>query len=283
MIGRVHTHLHSFIFWVCMAVALIVSGFLFKDLADISQWIIQSPRETTMWVWYHRFSLAAVALLAIAVAGYLKLRYRDIIGTKTMTALSLIFAFQFYSGFINPHIMMRARQHDGVFVSVHEAVRYVKPDESVIVLEVNGHARAHPDQQVLRPHVAGKNTIGGENIVMTYCGLTNLGMAVTPEINGQAVELRPMTQLENNLVMYDANTMEPIQQLWAQKESDVNAGNLDRMLEWPTFRMPFAKFAMAYPEGEVFINDYVVDDLKPTFWQNPFLAIYDPLMDAIFE
>lgn len=26
--------------------------------------------------------------------------------------------------------------------------------------------------------------------------------------------------------------------------------------QWPTFRMPFAKFTLAYPQGEVFLNDY---------------------------
>ena len=270
-------------FWASMLTALIISGYLFKDLADISQWIIQSERATTLWVWYNRNVLAVASLIALTVAFLIKFYHRTVIGPKALALLTLLFAFQFYSGFINPHLMMRERQHDGLFVSVIEAQKYLEPDESVIVLEINGHARAHADAHLLRPHVAGYGDLGGENVVMTYCGLTHLGMAVTPEIDGKPLDLRPITQLENNLVLADRNTNEPIQQLWLQKEADVVSGNMSRMKEWPSFRMPFSKFAEAYPEGEVFINDYLAEDLKPGFFQNPFLAIYDPIMDAIFN
>ena len=277
---KLGTHI---LFWSSMVIAIVVSGYLFKDLADISQWIIQSERATTMWVWYNRNVLAFVALLAISVPLVIKYRQRDVLGNKTLTVLVVLFAFQFYSGFINPHMMMRERQSDGVFVPIAEAQKYIDANESVIVLEVNGHARAHADAQLLRPHVVGNGTIGGENIVMTYCGLTNLGMAVTPEINGEPLDLRPITQLQNNLVLADRNSNEPIQQLWMKKESDVNAGVAHQMREWPTFRMPFAKFAEAYPDGEVYLNDYLVEDMKPGFFDNPFLAVYDPLMDMIFN
>ncbi|WP_188047038.1 DUF3179 domain-containing (seleno)protein [Vibrio vulnificus] len=271
------------LFWGCMLLAQIAGALLFKDLADISQWVVQSPRETTMWVWYHRWALTIVGLLAITIVYFIKYRQRDIIGNKSFAALVLLFAFTFYSGMINPHIMMRARMDNGLFVSIEEAKKYVKPHESVIVLEINGKARAHSDKQLLRPHVAGSGDFAGENVVMTYCGLTNLGMVYTPEIDGKPLDLAPMSQLENNLVMWDKNSGEPVQQLWGQKEKDYNSESAARMREWPTFRMPFEKFALAYPDGEVYINDYLVSDMRPTFWENPFLAVYDPIMEFIFK
>ncbi|MCG7585464.1 DUF3179 domain-containing (seleno)protein [Photobacterium sp. OFAV2-7] len=271
------------IFWVSMLIAQVIGAYLFKDLADISQWVVQSPRETTIWVWNNRWMLTLVGFATIAITSFLKYKQRDIVGNKTYISLTVLFAFTFFCGMINPHIMMRARMDNGVFVSIEEAKKYVKPYESVIVLEINGKARAHSDKQLLRPHVAGNGELGGENVVMTYCGLTNLGMAVTPEINGQPLDLAPMTQLENNLVMYDKISGEPIQQLWAQSESDRNNGSEAKMREWPTFRMPFEKFAMAYPDGEVYVNDYLVEGMRPSFWENPFLAIYDPIMELIFK
>ncbi|WP_299794915.1 DUF3179 domain-containing (seleno)protein [uncultured Shewanella sp.] len=270
-------------FWVAMLAAQILSALLFKDLADISQWVIQSPREGTMWVWYNRWPIAITAVVAFGIASYFKLCQRNIVSNNTFIFLLCLFSFTFYSGMINPHIMMRARMDDGVFLSVAQAAKYVEPTESVIVLEINGKARAHSDKQLLRPHVAGNGKLGGENVVMTYCGLTNLGMAYTPEINGQPLDLAPMTQLENNLVMYDKNSGEPIQQLWGQKEADINKETEARMREWPTYRMPFNKFALAFPDGEVFVNDYLIDDMKPNFTDNPFLAIYDPIMELIFD
>ncbi|GAL30862.1 hypothetical protein JCM19239_6376 [Vibrio variabilis] len=164
-------------------------------------------------------------------------------------------------------------------------MKHYSADESVIVIDINGEARAHSDRHLLRPHIAGnEQTLGGEEVVMTYCGLTNLGMAYTPEIDGQKVDLAAFTQLENNLVMYDKVTGEPIQQLWGSKESDQVANDkAPKMKEQPTFRMPFSKFVEAYPKGQVFLNDYITKEMRPTFWQNPFLAIYDPIMDFIFE
>ncbi len=271
------------IFWACMLIAQVFGALLFKDLADISQWVVQSPRETTIWVWYNRWMIALGGLAAIAIASYLKYKKRDIAGNKTYLSLTALFCFTFYCGMINPHIMMRARMDNGVFLSVEQARQYVKPYESVIVLEINGKARAHSDKQLLRPHVAGKDELGGENVVMTYCGLTNLGMAYTPEINGQQLDLAPMSQLENNLIMYDKISGEPIQQLWGQNESDRNSGGHAKMREWPTYRMPFDKFAKAFPDGEVYVNDYLVEGMRPSFWENPFLAIYDPIIELIFK
>lgn len=118
---------------------------------------------------------------------------------------------------------------------------------------------------------------------MTYCGLTNLGMAYIPEIDGQKLNLAPMTQLENNLVMFDSNSGEPIQQLWGQTEADATAGNERGMTEYPSFRMPFEKFEQAYPAGEVFINDYLVYDMRTSFWENPILFTYDRGMEFIFN
>ncbi|MBY6195962.1 DUF3179 domain-containing (seleno)protein [Vibrio hangzhouensis] len=272
------------IFWLCMIIAQYIGALLFKDLADVSQWFVQSDRETTMWVWYNRNLLAITAVVVVGIMAYLKYTRRDIVGNLTLSVLGLVFAFTFYSGMINPHLMMRDRMSDGHFVSVEEGKKYLRPHESVIVMEVNGKARAHSDKQLLRPHVAGKPaSTEQDNVVMTYCGLTNLGMAFIPEIDGKPLDLAPANQLRNNLVMWDRNTDEPVQQLWGQKEQDRNMGNESKMQEWPTFRMPFNRFAEAYPQGEVFVNDYLVEDMRPTFWENPFLAVYDPIMEFIFK
>ena len=271
------------IFWTSMSIALAVAFLILKDLADISQWVIQGSRETTMSVWYNRVPLAVISMVFAIIASVVWFRTRAGIGTRGFVALLAIFIGMWASGIVNPHIMMRPRQDNAVWVGTEEALKYVAAEESVIVYEIDGVARAHADQQVLRPHVAGGAPVNGKNVVMTYCGLTNLGMAYVPEIDGQKLNLAPMTQLENNLVMFDSNSGEPIQQLWGQTEADVVAGSDRGMEEYPTFRMPFQKFAKAYPDGEVFINDYLVEDMRPKLWQNPLLFTYDRVMEVIFN
>ncbi len=278
-------NLSTMLYGATLLFSLYLSGLLFRDLADISQWVIQTDRHKTMRVWYHRHTIAITALLSFIASLGLYWLNQDAINIWLVASTSLVFLVLFYSGYINPHLMMRPRMKNGVFVPVEQAKKHYAADESVIVIEINGEARAHSDSQLLRPHIAGKDqTLGGKEVVMTYCGLTNLGMAYTPSINGQAVDLAPFTQLENNLVMYDKVTGEPIQQLWGSKESDINTNsNAPKMKEQPSFRMPFSKFAEAYPQGEVFLNDYIIKEMRPSFWKNPFLAIYDPIIDFIFN
>ncbi len=45
-----------------LAISLALNFLIFKDLADISQWLIQSSRDFTMLVWYNRQLLAAISL-----------------------------------------------------------------------------------------------------------------------------------------------------------------------------------------------------------------------------
>ena len=277
------THIPKIAFWSLMALAQALAFLLFKDLADVSQWVVQSARETTMAVWYNRVPLAIGSAVLFIAASIVWLRTRAGVGVKGFVILALAFSMSWFSGLVNPHLMMRPRMVDSVWVNVEEARKYVRNDESVIVYEIDGVARAHSDLQVLRPHVAGAAPVNDTEVVMTYCGLTNLGMAFVPEIDGQKLDLAPMTQLENNLVMFDRYSGEPIQQLWGQTEADVLAGRDRGMAEYPTFRMPFEKFAEAYPDGEVFVNDYLVADMRVSFWRNPVVYVYDRSMEFIFN
>ncbi|MEW8055024.1 MAG: DUF3179 domain-containing (seleno)protein, partial [Candidatus Thiodiazotropha sp.] len=102
-----------------------------------------------------------------------------------------------------------------------------------------------------------------------YCGLTNLGIAYSPVIGDQKLDLTVMTQLKNNLVMFDKNSGEAIQQLWGSMERNPDKG---RMKEWPTIRMPFASYRRLYPQGKVFVNEL------PSISEHPLLALWDRMV-----
>jgi len=257
------------LFWVLMLAAQIGAFLLFKDLADISQWVVQSSREFTMGVWYARWPMAVATLLALAGAVYLWRQHRELLSGKLMTALVILCLFFWYSGMLNTLLMFRPQQNEGqaLFVSVDEAPRYLQEmlhksydkdqfesiDEiSMIVLETDQGARAYSDYYLLQPHVVDGGSIDGEEVIMTYCGLTNMGIAYSPVIEGQNLQLRVMTQLRNNLVMWDTNSGEPVQQFWGSMERDGEHG--PAMRQWPTLRMPFGSFRQLYPDGKVFVN-----------------------------
>ncbi len=273
------------VFWVAMALAQIGAFIIFKDLADISQWVVQSTREFTMNIWYNRYLLASVSVALLALSVWLWWSYRRVCPKPLLIILVLFFGLNFYSGTVNPKWMFRAQQHEAKFVSVEQAPEYFQrslqwahfgdrdygsvDDINVIVLETDSGAYAYSDYYLLQPHVVKADTIDGEEVIMTYCGLTNLGIAYSPVIGDQKLDLRVMTQLKNNLVLTDDNTGEAIQQLWGTMERSPEHG---KMKEWPTVRMPFRSFKTLYPDGKVFVNEI------PEFSENPVLALWDRLV-----
>jgi len=269
---------------VLLTVSLGLNFIIFKDLADISQWLVQSSRDFTMSVWYNRHILAVFAVGSLLGAWVLWLGSRALCRKWVLVSLTFVALFSFFSGYINPHLMFRSQQHTAEFVPVSDARPYFErtfdwarfgwqkhesvDDISVIVLETDDGAIAYSDYFILQPHVATGGSIDDEEVVMTYCGLTNMGIAYSPVIDDQPLELSVMTQLENNLVLWDHNSGEPIQQIWGTMEGAPEKG---KMKEWPTVRMPLASFEALYPDGKVFVNEIA------GFSKNPLAAAWDRL------
>ena len=218
-------------------------------------------------------------------------------------------AILLYSGYVNPEIMMRPRNTDAVFVPSSEVLKYLKRNETVIVTKglEDGKVIAFPDTQVLRPHVVrlpGRKADGSQR-TMTYCGLTNLGMVfdIAKHSDGKDVELAPMTQLENNLVLMDKVTGHLGQQINGVDEVALlkKMGGEDFQLtkrgpsqdelktlkmkpsemgiEVATWRMSLWDFIRTYPENGEVLNDYkMFKDIK-----KPIKTMYNTIMDTIFE
>jgi len=178
---------------------------------------------------------------------------------------------------------LRNQKASARYYSIEEAKDYVSPSSQVLVIENNGVARAHPQAQIMRPHMAGNDQgLNGENVVMTYCAMANLGLGYIPEVEGQTLDLEVLAQHGNNLILRDNRTGEPIQQIYGFREKDVDTSADGpvcplrptlAMRPWPTYRMTFRGFQKAYPEGTVFLN-------KPS--SNPVLYLLDFVLDMVF-
>ncbi len=262
------------IFGLSLALMLYISWRMFRDLADVSQWIVRTSRKSTMWTFYNRRKLAVTffAVLAVAAVAFFVAGAGHPLLFWGCTAIAL---FGFGFGYVNPRFMMRSQHHNPRYYSIERAKEVLSEDTSLIVVETKAGARGHPDRHVLRPHVVGlTEEIEDENMVLTYCGLSNLGVAYVPEIEGQTLDLKVMTQLENNLVMWDQNSGEPIQQLWGRRESDGPKG--PTMPERPSYRMPLWAFEKKFPNGKIFLNPIV------QVAKNPILGLYDRIVHMAF-
>ncbi len=270
------------VFWIALIGAQVGGFVIFKDLADISQWLVQSPREFTMAVWYNRYLISVVSTLLLLVATWMWMKDHVLCPKPVFVLLFVVFTINFYSGMINVGLMFRSQQYESIFVGVDEASTYLQrsldyahfgdasydsiDDISMIVLEADNGVYAYSDYYLLQPHVAKGDTVNGQEVIMTYCGMTNLGVAYSPVIGDQQLELRAITQLKNNLVLADNNSGEPIQQIWGHMEGAPEKG---AMKEFATVRMPFRVFRDLYPHGLVYINEIGERG------ENPLLALWD--------
>ena len=264
--------LGNILFWSGFVVALSIGFLYFRDLGDLSQLIMKVKRENMIRFIRNEYQLLAVGLGATAVMALAYFWLGS--GSRWLfwTTLLVLVIFYVYP-WIWVHVLLRNQQNSAKYYSIDEARELVNPSSSVLVIEKDGVARAHPDNQIRRPHLAGNDEgLNGENVVMTYCAMANLGIGYIPEIEGKELDLEVMAQHGNNLILRDTTTGEPIQHIYGAREN--NSKNGPAMKPWPTFRMSFRGFQKAYPEGTVFLN-------KPV--GNPLLRLLDTITDAVFS
>ncbi|WP_319547031.1 DUF3179 domain-containing (seleno)protein [Ruegeria conchae] len=258
-------------------------GFIyFRDLGDVSQMLLKVKRENMVRFIRHEYRLIAIGLGAFVVATLVHFILGA--GPFWLWLVSAVLVLFFYGfPYVWVHLGLRNQLNTAQYFPIDEARKYVGPTAPVMVIDNNGHARAHPDAQIMRPHLAGnENGLGGEDVVMTYCAMANLGQGYTPRIEGKRLNLEVLAQHGNNLILRDNESGEPIQQIYGFREADQNP-NTDglacplrpeaRMKPWPTYRMTFRGFQKAYPDGEVFLNE-------PS--PNPLLRLLDMMTEITF-
>jgi Protein of unknown function (DUF3179) len=270
-------------YWVYgfLSIAYLMAALGFLFLADLTQWVIQAPRSVHISVFHLREELMFLGILAFVIAMIANYLFK-LLNWKSIALHTFNFVSFFVGGFLLvTYIMFEPQQNAANFVLIKEASKHLKRDDEVMVLEINGDARAYPSKWMRQPHVVG-DVVGGEDVVMTYCSLSHLGLAYSPYIDGKKVNLKVFTQLQNNLVMYDTLTDEPIQQIYGATEH-TNKG----MQGHPTQMMSFDSFKVIYPKGKVFFNP--PDDLRDTLtrmmlrtvvnWQHELDAPVFPTID----
>lgn len=259
------------IFYATLAVSIAIGLLYFRDLGDVSQMILRVKRENMLRFIRNEYLLIGIGLGSFAGSTLAHFFLDGGAGWLFWVALVLI-AFLYGFPWVWVHVALRNQKDSANYYSIEEAWDWVNPSSGVVVIEKDGVARAHPDNHIMRPHLAGNEEgLNGENVVMTYCALSNLGSGYVPDIEGEQVDLEVVAQHGNNLILRDNRTGEPIQQIYGHRAKD--GENSPGMQNWPTFRMSFRGFVKAYPDGTVFLN-------KPA--QNPLLRLFDMAVDIVY-
>ena len=139
------------------------------------------------------------------------------------------------------------------FISSDLAASFLDATEPVIILNINGDARAYPIQ-ILTWHEIVNDTVGGTPVVVTFCPLCNSAIAFDRRFDGSTHEFGTSGLLRySDLIMYDRTTESLWQQFTGEGIVGEKAGYSLTFL--PASLISFAEFREAYPQGAVLSRD----------------------------
>jgi len=134
-----------------------------------------------------------------------------------------------------------------VFAQASEPPPYMRDDEPVVSLELNGEARAYP-LAILIGHEIVNDTIGGVPVTINYCPLCNSAIVFDRRLGGRVLDFGTTGNLRNSdLVMWDRQT----ESWWQQITGEAIVGELtgSRLTFIPVQLVSWGDFRDAYPDG----------------------------------
>ena len=135
------------------------------------------------------------------------------------------------------------------FVENQLAAQWLKPNDPVIALEINGGPQAYP-LQILTWHEIVNDVVGEIPVTITFCPLCN--SAIVFKRNHQGITYDFGTSgllIHSDLVMYDRQT----ESLWQQFTGEAIVGVMtgEQLLMIPSGLIGFEKFQAANQAGKI--------------------------------
>jgi hypothetical protein len=162
------------------------------------------------------------------------------------------------------------------FVKSPTAQRWLKPNEPVISLVVNGRAKAYP-LQILIWHEIVNDRIGGVPVIVTFCPLCYSAIVFERTVQGTEYTFGTSGMLRNsNLIMYDRQT----ESLWQQVTGEAIVGDMvgATLKSLPAQIVSFEQFRSAYKDGLVLSRR---TGFRRNYGRNPYVG-YDDVSQRPF-
>ncbi len=159
---------------------------------------------------------------------------------------------------------------DPTFLRVDD-VDFVDDDEAVLVLEVEGDARAYP-VQIMTWHEIVNDTVGDIPVTVSFCPLCNSAIAYDRRLDGRILDFGTSGMLYNSaLVMYDRQT----ETLWSHFTAEAIVGTLtgSTLETIPMSTVSWADFRGAHPDGLVLSRE---TGHRRDYGRNPYPGYDEP-------
>lgn len=128
----------------------------------------------------------------------------------------------------------------------------VPADKLVLGVSLNGRAKSYPIE-IIGYHHQVRDTLGGKDIMITYCTVCRTGRVYDPTVDGKPETFRLVGMDHFNAMFEDAST----KSWWRQVNGEAITGPLKGKLlnEIPSQQMTLAAWLDLYPESKVLQPD----------------------------
>ncbi|MDP1859125.1 MAG: DUF3179 domain-containing (seleno)protein [Gemmatimonadaceae bacterium] len=138
----------------------------------------------------------------------------------------------------------------------------VASDRLVVGIEINGDARAYP-LQFIGYHHQVRDTVGGQEVLVSYCTVCRTGRVFTPVVEGQVERFRLVGMDQFNAMFEDETTGS----WWRQANGEAVAGSRKgtTLPEIPSVQVTLKRWLSLHPASLVmqgdatFADDYAKD------------------------
>ena len=156
-----------------------------------------------------------------------------------------------------------------VFTTIDDADNWLNSKEPVIVLEIEGDARAYP-LQIMTWHEIVNDQVGGVPVSVTFCPLCNSAISFDRRLDGVVLDFGTSGNLRNSdLIMWDRQT----ETWWQQLTGEGIVGELTgrRLTFLPSAVISWEDFKANHPEGQVLSRE---TGFGRRYGENPYVG-YD--------
>ena len=165
---------------------------------------------------------------------------------------------------------------DPVFASIADVDFIADDNEGVVVVEIDGDARAYPIQ-ILIWHEIVNDEVGGVPVTITYCPLCNSAIVVERRLGDRLLDFGTSGELyQSALVMYDRQT----ESLWAHFTGQGLVGHYAgaQLALIPAQTLGYGAFVDAFPDGRVLTPD---TGFSRRYGENPYVGYDDASTNPI--
>jgi hypothetical protein len=239
---------------IIIIILLIISGAIAVAgaviMTDLGQMFGVSKQMVVSYFLNNRI-LILVSFLALAGAVIINYRIQFmkkwiVIGLSSLWIIAIL-----STKYVVPYVMFRTHQYNAEFVDNNDVYSgYIEDEDIVYAINYNGVQKAIPAKYIWQGHIVGAD-FGDQNVLFTYCVMTNLAVPYLSEIDDKPADFKVLAQTNSNLLIWDTNGGEIIQQITNTCEFSEK-----KLSPLPMLEMTWRGYKKLYPEGELFINEW---------------------------